>query len=261
MPMDLFKKKKGQLGLVDIFSMIMYFIAVLIILLILNIAGCFIDNKAKAALGTDADLAKSVKADAQLNSMLATQMPDAAGLKAKLDQLDSFNRDKNSNLYKKIDVNFGEVQGFLNSHPELFKKKDYSGFIAGLNVIYKTGTAKDQNNVVKTFKAVSAAMFLRALKDYPKKGEYLYYLLPVGVDFNPKDFKPSSNDEMCDAYTLCVEVLPPEIIPEVLYTPGAYIPITKVISQSVQLLPLVDSTIAKIEFRYYPELPSTLPQP
>ena len=163
-------------------------------------------------------------------------------------------------MHNKIDVNFGDVRNFLDGHPELFTKKDYSGFISSLHVIYSTGSGKDRGDVEETFRAVSAAMFLRALKDYPKKGQYLFYLLPLAVDFSPKDFNPSNKADMRDVYKLCVEVLPSQIVPATQDPLGNYIPIIKVISQSVQVVPLVDNTLAKIEFRYYPELPSTLPQ-
>src|SRR3989338_2450582 len=206
----LFKKKNGQLGLVDIFSMMLYFFVALILLLVLNIAGCFLTDKAEAAIGVNVDLAASVRADAQLDSMLRTEMPDANapnGLKVKLQQLESWDRNKDSNLHNlhvKIGVNFDAVNVFLDRHPELDAKMDYSEFISRLHALY----GSDEDMVKQTFKAVTAALFMRAVKDYPKKGGYTFYLLPVGVKFNPVNFKPSSRSDICSDYDLCVQYLP-----------------------------------------------------
>lgn len=264
--MDLFVKKRGQLGLVDIFSMILYFVVVLIIILMLNIAGCFIKTKAEAAIGVNVNLAKSVSADSQLASFLRTDMSDATELRAKLDWLK--NSKKNNpdfpDFSKEIGVKFADAQGFLDSHPELYEKKDYSEFISALYVFYQTGAKKDKESVEKAFRAVTAAMFLRVVKDYPKKGEYIFYLLPVGVKFKPDNLMPSNKADICQDYDLCVDYLPSEIVPQTQdpfdENGITYVPINKIASQSVQAVPLPDYTFAKIEFRYYVELPSTLPQ-
>ena len=253
----LFKKKKGQLGLVDIFSMMLYFFVALILILVLNIAGCFLTDKAEASIGTNVDLAKSVRADAQLDSMLRTVMPDANGLKEKLYFLkDGVQID----FSRKLNVNFADAKTFLDKHPELYIKKDYSEFISRLHAIYKTGTDNDRKDVSNAFNAVTAAMFLRAVKDYPKKGGYTFYLLPVGVKFDTTDLNPSSRSDICYGYDLCVQYLPPEIIQQTQMETSKYAPINKVASQSVQAIPLSDHTIAKIEFRYYAELPAILPK-
>lgn len=246
-------KKKGQLGLVDIFSMMLYFFVALILLLVLNIAGCFLTSKTEASIGVDVNLATSVRADAQLDSMLRTMMPDANGLKAKLDFL------KNSgkpDFSRKLNVNFADAKKFLDNNPELYAKVDYSEFISRLHALYPS----NKDMVEHTFKAVTAAMFMRAAKDYPKKGEYTFYLLPVGVKFNPADLKPSSRSDICSDYDLCVQYLPPEVVPQTQKESGKYAPIYKAASQPVQAIPLADYTIAKVEFRYYRELSFALPK-
>ena len=257
--MTWFTYKKGEMGLVDIFSIILYFICVLILSLILSIAGCLINTKKKASIEVEVGLAESVKADSQLTSMLRTQMPDYDGLIKKLGQLKAFNDNKNFNFKDKIKFNYGGVQTFLDGHRELFTKKDYSEFISGLYVIYKTG--KDKDSLKDTFKAVSAALFLRGLKDYPEKGEYMLYMLPIGVKFSPDDMKPSDNTDMCVDYDLCVEYLPSDLVPQTQdLATGDYVPIIKTASRTIQAIPLTDDNLAKVEFRYYPEVKSTLPK-
>ena len=245
----LFKKKNGQLGLVDIFSMMLYFFVALILLLVLNIAGCFLTDKAEAAIGVNVDLAASVRADAQLDSMLRTEMPDKIALTEKLDTLEKF---KPGNF----DVNINKVKEFLDKHPELYANVDYSEFISRLHALY----GSDEDMVKQTFKAVTAALFMRAVKDYPKKGGYTFYLLPVGVKFNPVNFKPSSRSDICSDYDLCVQYLPPQIVPQTQKEAGEYTPIYKAASQPVQVIPLAGDAMAKVEFRYYGELPAALPK-
>lgn len=254
--------KRGQFGLLDAASYLLYLIGVLVIVLFLNIGGCVIKNKeAKAGIMAEVNLASSLKADAQLDSYLRTDvvLPDKAELFAKLDW---FEKNKNTKYIKelvsqlKIDV--AKVKDFLDRHPEAYADKDYSGFISSLHAFYASGNKNDKEDAERAFKAVTAAMFLRAVEDYPKRGEYVFYLLPIGVDFNPKDFKPSEKEDLCKVSELCAYYLPSEVIPEI-ENPLVYIPPYKFSSQAVQVIPLADSTLAKVEFRYYPEFKSWLP--
>ena len=248
--------RKAQITI--FFGILAYIIVAAIAVLLLNIAGCLIAGKAEAAIDVNVDLSKSVRADSQLNSMLGVQMPDSGSLRAKLDWLMS---SKNPDFSKKLDVDFKAVKAFLDKNPELYSKKDYSEFISGLQVIYASGSSSGKQNVEQTFRAVTAALFLRALNDYPKKGEYIFYLLPVGVDFSPNDLKPSNKADMCKDYDLCAQLLPSQIIPKT-QDPfvNNYVPVQKVTSQAVQVIPLADYTLAKVEFRYYPEFASALPK-
>lgn len=255
-----FEGKKGII--VKVFSYIAYGIGVLVLILLLNLAGCLIKNKeAKAAIEVDVNLAASVRADAQLGSYLRTVVPSKAGLNERLEWLEK-NKDTKyiKELLKNIKIDFGDVKGFLDKHPEVYEGKDYSEFVSGLHAIYSAGNGDEKETVKQTFRAVTTTMFLRAVKDFPKKGGSLFYLLPLGVDFNPADMKPSSDEDMCDKYTLCAQYLPSEIIPRI-EDPLIYIPPQRFASQSVQAIPLADASVAKVEFRYYPELKSMLPQP
>ena len=252
--------KNGQLGLVDVFSYILYFLSVIVIIFLLNIAGCVAKGKAEAAIGADVSLSSSVRADSQLNSYLRTKMPDKAELDKKLDWLEKNPSPQFANQLKKLNVNFGKAKDFFNKYPETYEGQDYSKFIAGLHAIYSAGVEGDKEGAEQAFKAATAAMFLRAVEDYPKKGEYLFYLLPVGVDFNPSDFNPFDKEDLCEEVELCAQLLPVEIIPN-LEDPLIYIPPQRLSSQSVQVIPLADSTLAKVEFRYFPERESRLPKP
>lgn len=255
-----FEGKKGII--VKVFSYIAYFIGALVLILLLNIAGCLIDNKkAEAAIEVDVNLAASVRADAQLGSYLRTMVPPKAGLDERLEWLEK-NKDTKyvKELLNSIKIDFGDVKGFLDKHPEVYEGKDYSEFISGLHAIYSTGSDDEKKVVKQAFRAVTAIMFLSAVKDFPKKGESLFYLLPLGVDFSPSDFKPSSEEDVCSTYELCAQYLPPEVIPRT-DNPLIYIPPQMFASQSVQAIPLADASVAKVEFRYYPEHKSMLPEP
>ncbi len=263
MGIKLIGRKKGQLGLVDIFSMLLYFVAVFILILLLNLGGCLIKNKeARAAIEADVSLATYVRADAQLNSYLRTAIPEKAELDKKMEWLEKNPNPQFSKQLKSLKIDFGKANGFLSKYPEVYANQDYSGFIGGLHTIHSTGGKSEKEGAEQAFKAVTAALFLRAVEDYPKKGEYLFYLLPLSVDFDPSDFGPSTKENMCEvSYELCAQYLPQEVVPSPILMKGVYISPTRFSSQSVQAFPLADLSVAKIEFRYYPELKSKLPQP
>ena len=166
------KSRKG-LDFWDIFWYMFYFLVAFIIIFLLNIAGCVIkDKEAKAGIGADVSLAAVIRADAQLDSYLRTQMPGKGELLEKMGWLE---KNKNANyiksLVKELNFDFGKVEDFLNKHPEVYADRDYSGFISSLHPFYVSGDKKDKEDAERVFKAVTAAMFIRAVIDYPKKGD------------------------------------------------------------------------------------------
>ncbi|MBI2175832.1 hypothetical protein HYU40_00595 [Candidatus Woesearchaeota archaeon] len=257
------KSKRGQFGfdLADIFSYIGYFIVVLIIIIILNIPSCLtgIDTKkADSKLQEKADSMALVSADTQIASYLRTQMPERTELFAKLDWLEQHKNflrtsvvdpETGITLPAEVKLDVGQAKAFLNSHPDVYADKDYSGFISSLQAVY-AAEKKEQNNVKMAFKAVTTALFIRGFSNGKKLDKnndgYTYYLSPVSVDFQNSNPGESGRDS---DYDLSVEILPGEMLPE--RTPV----------QSIQVIPLADLTLAKIRLTYHPERSSWLPQP
>ncbi|MBI2143630.1 hypothetical protein HYU17_00570 [Candidatus Woesearchaeota archaeon] len=264
--------KKGQFGLLDIASYLLFFVSVAILILLLNLGGQFLKNKeARASLDVDVNLASFAKADAQLDSYLRTDLPGKDELLEKIQWLEE-NKNKNpyiTELKKQLDLK--KAREILEAYPEVYEGKDYSGFISGLHALYYSG--EDRGKVWDAFRAVTAVMFLRSVKDYPKRGEFMFYLLPVGVDFDPEDLKPSSNEDLCgrSGFELCIRYFPEIMVPQmnkeyeeasgaVLAGRTARKPARRFSSQAVQAIPVANSGLAKVEFRYYHEFKSWLPQ-
>ncbi len=253
------KSKRGQFGfdLADIFSYIGYFIVVLIIIIVLSLPSCLtgIDTKkADEKLQEKADAAALVSADSQLISYLRTQMPGKDELFAKLGWLDQqkkyfkttvINQETGASLPGEVKLDVGQAKDFLNRHPEVYAGKDYSEFISSLQAVYASGK-DEQDDVKMAFKAVTAAMFIRGFSDAKKQGGYIYYLFPVSVDFQNRN--PGESGDEGD-YDLSVEILPSEMLLE------------RKPVQSILVVPLADSTLAKVRLTYYSERSSWLPQP
>lgn len=255
------RPKKGQFGfdIADVFSYFGYFIAVLILIVILSIPSCLTGlntNKADSNLQERTGAMALVAADAQLASYLRAQMPGKDELFAKLDWVEQHKKFFKTSvvdrvvtgtaLPKDVELDVVQVRGFLDSHPDVYADKDYSEFISSLQAVYSAGGKDEQDAVKMAFKVVTAAMFVRAII-YPKKGDsYLYYLFPLSVDFQNRNSGKSGDDS---DYDLSVGIMPTEMLPE------------REPLQSIQAIPLADSTIAKARLDYYPELLSGLPQP
>ncbi len=253
------KSKRGQFGfdLADIFSYIGYFIVVLIIIIVLSLPSCLtgIDTKkADLKLQEKASSMALVSADTQLTSYLRTQMPGRDELLAKLGWLEQHKAELHTSIFDKstgtswpgkVGLDIGQAKDFLNRHPEVYAGRDYSEFISSLQAIYATDK-DEQDDVKMAFKAVTAAMFIRGFGDAKKPGGYIYYLFPVSVDFQNRN--PGESGDEGD-YDLSVEILPSEMLLE------------RKPVQSILVIPLADSTLAKVRLTYYPERSSWLPQP
>ncbi|MBI2580771.1 hypothetical protein HYV85_03085 [Candidatus Woesearchaeota archaeon] len=237
--------KRGFFPLELVFSALGYIVAVAILILILNIP--LLDKgKAESSISGKAETAAGLRAEGQLSSYLQTQMPAKSELFAKLDWLKE-RHDKES-VFAGFDV--PKAKAFLEKYPDVYSGEDYSGFISALHAIY-TASSNEKDDVKEAFKAVTGVMFLRAVGDGRKADGHLFYVLPLGVDFENSDKgKPSAKTSICTQphYDLCVEA-------------GTYGVAIGVPFQAVQLVPLADSSIAKVEFRYYTEWDSWLPGP
>lgn len=257
------KSKKGQFGfeIVDIFSYLGYFIAVLIILIILILPSCLtgIDSdKAGEKLQEKTEAMAQLKADAQLASFLRTQIPGKAELFAKLDWLDkhkdllrtsTFLDQTGTSPPEKVKLDIGQTKGFLNSHPEVYADNDYSEFISSLYSVY-AANKNEKGNAKMAFKVVTTVLFIRGFSNGKKLDKnndgYTYYLFPLSVDFqnsNPGELDKGSN------YDLSIGITPSEMLPE------------RKPAQSIQVVPLADSTLAEVRLDYYTEHSSWLPQP
>ncbi len=242
-------RKQGQLGLLDIFSYILYFIAFLVILLLLNIQGC--KEKVQSDIGIDANfrpLEASVRADAQLNSYLRTQMPEKELLFTRIGWLEA--KQKGGFVFAK-GFDLEKAKDFLERYPEVYDGKDYSEFISSLQAVYESDV-KEKEGIQEAFKAATAAMFLRAVEDDEAFGGTLYYFLPIGVDFDNLDKgKPGDEKYLCGTgkYELCTDG----------YLPDEFFYIVPV--SAVQITPLADGEMAKVELRYVREFRARLPKP
>lgn len=247
--------KKGQFGMLRIFSYALYAFGAIVLIITLSLAttSCALQNKeAKAEIGNEAGLYAAVKADTQLNSYLRTDMPAKNELFERLDWLE---KNKNTKYVKELmgalKIDFKSARDFLEKHPETVSDRDYSGFITALHAVHISGNDADKESVRQTFKAATAALFLRSVNDYPRKGERVFYLLPLTVDFNPADFWASKEQNPCGNAELCAYYLP------AIIAPGAGN--SKFVSHAINPVPLADHTAAKVEFWYYPEIKHTLP--
>ncbi len=251
--------KKGFFPLELIFSMLGYVVAVFVIIIVLNISSCVLDkDKAESGISGKAETAAGLRAEAQLSSYLRTQIPAKDELFTKLDWLKE-KRDRNFAFAQGFDV--PKAKAFLEKYPDVYSGKDYSGFISALQAIYAT-SSNERGDVKEAFEAVTAAMFLRAFGDGRKEDGYVFYVLPIGVDFeNSDNGKPSSITSLCSLanYDLCVEA-GSESYDAALHS-DTFVALYREPFQAVQLVPLADNSIAKVEFRYYPELASRLPGP
>lgn len=270
-------KRKGQLALVDAFSYMMYFLAVLVIIFLLNIYGCVQKNQQQNnRIDTDVTLASSVRADAQLASMLRTRI-SPEDLYDRLEWMRNYKeqdfgsglRIDDSNPFSKDDP-FKDVEDFLclppkepgkcpkGSRPELIAGKDYSEFIQDIHVIYTSGSP-DKGKAANAFNAVTAALFMRTTIGKIRRGGRVenitwYYLPGVSVKFDTTDMKPGVGQKEClkqgNSYDLCAEYL----------VETAALP-AQMLTHVTQPIPLANSSMAKVGFGYYRETVSNLPKP
>ena len=245
--------KKGQFGLVKIMSYLVYGLAVIGFTVLVNLPSCVLDKgHLKAVIEPDATLTAAIRADAQLGSYLRTQLPDKALLFERLDWLENKNKEGYTFADQFDSKKVKRVKEFIDDHPEAYADKDYSAFLTGLQAIYVLSDSDGKDRVKETFKLVTAAMFFRSAKDKTKKIGHVLYVLPIAVDFDPKDLKPS----LSDAGSICAL---PEF--EVCYENIPYELSFDKFLQAVQAIPIHDAGFAKVELRYYPESRLWLPQP
>lgn len=253
----LFKRgKNGQFGLEKIFSYIIYGLAVMVFIVLVNLPGCILDKgQLKAVIESDATLKAEVKAEAQLNSYLRAQMPDKALLFERLDWLKNKKKEGYVFAGQFDEGKVKRVKEFTDGNPEAYVGKDYSGFISSLQAIYAVSNNDGKNRIKEAFELVTAAMFFRSARDKTQKIGHVLYALPIAVDFDPKDLKPSRTDySLCTLekdfkeFEVCSDNRPYELFYAKFW-------------QAVQAVPLHDGGFAKVELRYYPEPLSWLPKP